>query len=84
MTAKIEERGEIAAKLAATIAYTPYILRVMLGLIILFNDDRALHKMFMIRKPSFDLKIFQTPIVQDFGADPGEACIKSQDYIGSR
>ena len=82
MTAKIEERGEIAAKLAATIAYTPYILRVILGLIISFNDDRALHEIFMIRKPSFDLKIFQ--IVQDFGADPGEACIKSQDYIGSR
>ena len=37
MTAKIEERGEIAAKLAATIAYTPYILRVMLGLIIFFQ-----------------------------------------------
>jgi len=44
MTAKIEERGEIAAKLAAAAAYTPFILR-------------------------------------DFGADPGEACIKSQDYI---
>jgi len=46
MTAKIEERGEIAAKLAAAAAYTPFILR-------------------------------------DFGADPGEACIKSQDYISS-
>ena len=30
MTAKIEERGEIAAKLAAAAAYTPFILRVML------------------------------------------------------
>jgi len=46
MTAKIEERGEIAAKLAAAAAYTPFILT-------------------------------------NFGADPGEACIKSQDYISS-
>merc|ERR1712107_591984 len=46
MTAKIEERGDIAAKLAAAAAYTPFILT-------------------------------------DFGADPGEACIKSQDYISS-
>merc|ERR1712192_32436 len=46
MTAKIEERGDIAAKLAAVAAYTPFILR-------------------------------------DFGADPGEACIKSQDYISN-
>ena len=30
MTAKIEERGEIAAKLAAAAAYTPFILRVMI------------------------------------------------------
>ena len=28
MTAKIEERGDIAAKLAAVAAYTPFILRV--------------------------------------------------------
>ena len=29
MTAKIEERGEIAAKLAAAAAYTPFILTVI-------------------------------------------------------
>ena len=76
MTAKIEERGEIAAKLAAAAAYTPFILRVMLRMkIILVGFDKI---KFLVQKLWFFIR---SQMFQDFGADPGEACIKSQDYI---
>ena len=71
MTAKIEERGEIAAKLAAAAAYTPFILRVMIT-----TNDLSWGQ--CQDKDDVGLTDY---LLQDFGADPGEACIKSQDYI---